>query len=129
MKKILILFFILLAVCSYSQTAPNVNLSQDEQLKNIAKKLNLEPGSNHKISVIFTVDKDGNITKVKARAAYPELEVEAIRIVSELPKMEPAIRNGEAISQNYSLPIIFHVESLKEEKARLRKKRKKENKE
>jgi|SRR5690606_15171298 len=129
MKKILIILFVLFAVCSYSQTVSNINLSEDQQFKNIAEKLNLKPGSDHKIAVIFTIDENGDISNVKARAAYPELEAEAIRIVSELSPMEPIIRDGVAVRQNFSLPIIFHVETLKEKKARLKKERKKKEKE
>tara|TARA_R110000772_G_scaffold174093_2_gene285978 strand:- start:203 stop:523 length:321 start_codon:yes stop_codon:yes gene_type:complete len=103
-------------------------LSKDQRLNEVFKNLNLKPGSDHKIAVIFTVDENGYITNIKARAAYPELEAEAIRIVSELPRMEPAIRNGIAVSQNYSLPIIFHVESLQEEKTRIRKENRKKKK-
>ena|SRR5690554_5869165 len=122
MKKLIaLLFFISFIFQNYGQSAPEIDLSKDNQLNDISKKLNLKPGSDHKISVIFTVDENGDIKNIKARAQYPELEEEAIRIISELPKMEPAIREGKAISQNYSLPIIFHVETREEEKSRIRK--------
>ena len=127
MKQLFTFILILVSINNYGQTAPKVDLTNDKELKNVAQRLNLEPGSDHKISVIFTVDESGNITNVKARAEYPELEEEAKRIVSELPKMDPAIRNGEAISQNYALPIIFQVESLREEKTRLRKEKRMKN--
>ncbi|MGB3342696.1 MAG: energy transducer TonB [Aequorivita sp.] len=71
--------------------------------------------------MIFTVDENGEITNIKTRAEFPELQKEAIRIVGELPKTEPAMQDGKAISQNYSLPIIFHVGTPKEEKSRMRK--------
>ncbi len=108
---------------NYGQS--KIDLSKDNELNKNSKRLNLKPGSDHKIFVIFTVDENGEITNIKARAEYPELEKEAIRMVGELPKMEPAIRDGIAISQSYSLPIIFHVETLKEEKSRLRKEKRK----
>ena len=42
-----------------------------------------------RISVIFKVDKIGNVTGVRARAPHPRLEKEAIRVIGLLPKMQP----------------------------------------
>ncbi|QAA81824.1 hypothetical protein EI546_08870 [Aequorivita sp. H23M31] len=122
MKRFLIaIIFISFVSQNYAQSSPHIDLTRDNQFNEITKRLKLKPGSDHKIFVIFTIDEKGEITNLKARAEYPELEREAIRIIEELPRMEPAIRDGKAVSQNYSLPIIFHVETLKEEKRRLRK--------
>lgn len=63
-----------------------------------------------RINVIFTIDKTGNVTKIRARANHPKLEEEAIRVFSLLPKMTPGIQGGKTVSVPYSLPIIFQVE-------------------
>ena len=62
-----------------------------------------------RISVIFKIDKRGNVIDIKARAPHPRLETEAIRLVSMLPKMKPGIQRGKAVIVPYSLPIIFEI--------------------
>ena len=50
-----------------------------------------------RISVIFKVDKIGNVTGVRARAPHPRLEKEAIRVIGLLPKMQPGKQRGKAV--------------------------------
>ena len=79
---------------------------------------------------MFSVDTDGSIVDVKARSVHPAFEEEAIQIIKELPTMDPAIVDGEAIKQRYSLPILFKIETERERKKRERKEaRKKKRKE
>ena len=63
-----------------------------------------------RISVIFKVDKTGNITDIRARAPHPRLEKEAKRVIGLIPRMKPGKQRGQAVIVPYSLPIIFTVE-------------------
>ena len=63
-----------------------------------------------RISVIFKIDKSGNVTGVRARAPHPRLEKEAQRVINSLPKMQPGKQRGKAVIVPYSLPIIFQVQ-------------------
>ena len=63
-----------------------------------------------RISVIFKIDKKGNIVGVRARAPHLNLKKEAIRVVKMLPKMKPGMQLGKAVIVPYSLPIIFQVQ-------------------
>ena len=63
-----------------------------------------------RISVIFKIDKVGNVTGVRARAPHPRLEKEAQRVINLLPKMQPGKQRGKAVIVPYSLPIIFQVQ-------------------
>jgi protein TonB len=63
-----------------------------------------------RISVIFKVDKTGNITDVMARAPHPRLAKEAKRVVGLIPKMKPGKQRGNPVVVQYSLPIIFTVQ-------------------
>jgi len=63
-----------------------------------------------RISVIFKIDKSGNVTGVRARAPHPRLEKEAIRVINLLPKMQPGKQRGKAVIVTYSLPIIFSAD-------------------
>ncbi|WP_299222798.1 energy transducer TonB [uncultured Psychroserpens sp.] len=63
-----------------------------------------------RISVIFKIDKTGNITNIQARAPNPALEKEAKRVIGLLPKMQPGKQRGKAVTVPYSLPILFQVQ-------------------
>ena len=71
----------------------------------------LELSGYQRITSAFTINKNGDIVNIRARAPHPQLEDEAIRVINLLPKMEPGRQNGEAVSVSYLLPIIFKVES------------------
>ncbi|QDO93644.1 blaR1 peptidase M56 family protein [Formosa sediminum] len=63
-----------------------------------------------RISVLFKIDKSGDIKDVKARAPHPELEAEAIRVINKLPKMQPGKQKGKEVTVPYVLPIVFEVQ-------------------
>ncbi|AVR45204.1 blaR1 peptidase M56 [Christiangramia fulva] len=90
--------------CTSSKIAEFVNENFDTSL---GKKLGLT-GIN-RVIVQFRIDETGKIVDVKARAPKPELEEEAIRVVSSLPQMTPGEQNGQPVSVMYSLPIAFKV--------------------
>lgn len=75
----------------------------------LAADLGLTPGKK-RISVIFKIDKNGEVTDIQARAPHPRLEKEAIRVVSLIPKMTPGKQRGRAVGVKYSLPIVFNVQ-------------------
>ena len=62
-----------------------------------------------RILVIFKIDKEGRVIDVRSRAPYKELEAEAVRVISALPKMTPGIQFGKPVIVPYSLPIVFSV--------------------
>lgn len=75
----------------------------------IADDLGLE--GRQRINVIFIIDKTGKVNNIRARAPHPELEKEAIRVISKLPKMTPGIQRAKAVNVPFSLPILFQVKS------------------
>lgn len=74
----------------------------------IAKDLDFF-GKQH-IKVQFKIDDTGNIVDIKAKAPHPDLEKEAIRVVSTLPKMTPGEHKGKKVAVRYSLPILFIID-------------------
>ncbi|MEP5338404.1 MAG: energy transducer TonB [Algibacter sp.] len=64
-----------------------------------------------RINVIFKIDTEGNIIDIRSRAPHPELEKEAIRVITLLPKMKPGVQRGKTVTVPYSLPIIFEVKN------------------
>lgn len=73
----------------------------------IAENLNLS--GRQRISVQFKIDKTGNVVNVRARAPHPDLETEAVRVVSKLPKMIPGEQDGKKVNVIYALPIVFEI--------------------
>ncbi|WP_299225556.1 M56 family metallopeptidase [uncultured Psychroserpens sp.] len=92
--------------CMTNSLASFVNKNFDT---NLATALNLE--GKQRISVIFKIDTNGKVTHIKARAPHPKLEEEAKRVISMLPKLVPGKQRGEKVVVNYSLPILFQVNS------------------
>ena len=63
-----------------------------------------------RISVIFKINKSGDVVGVRSRAPHPRLEKEAARVINLLPKMKPGRQRGKAVVVPYSLPITFQVQ-------------------
>ena len=65
-----------------------------------------------RVWVIFTIEKDGEITDVKAvRSPSPLLAEEAERVVKAMPKWKPAKKKGEIVRSSFNLPINFRLNS------------------
>lgn len=90
--------------CTSREIAMHVNKNFNTSL---GKELGLT-GMN-RVIVKFRIDETGNIVDIKSRAPHPELEKEAVRIISNLPRMIPGEQNGKPVSVMYSLPIAFNV--------------------
>ena len=58
-------------------------------------------GTN-RVIVVFKISPEGNVTDVRARAPHPDLEAEAIRVISSLPQMVPGIHEGKNVGVSYS---------------------------
>ena len=60
--------------------------------------------------VQFVVEKDGSITNVKIlRGVDPELDKEAVRVVSAMPKWKPGTQRGEAVRVRFTVPVMFRL--------------------
>ena len=84
-----------------------IKFVQKEFNVNIARNLGLY--GRQRISVIFKINKKGNVVGVRARAPHPNLKKEAIRVVNMFPKMKPGKHRGKEVIVPYSLPIIFYL--------------------
>ena len=69
-----------------------------------------EQGKQGRVIVQFVVEKDGSITEAKvARSADPQLDAEALRIVSEMPKWTPGKQRGKEVRTRFTLPVTFRL--------------------
>lgn len=85
-------------------------MMQDHIRKNFRyPELAKEMGIQGRVNVIFVIQKDGSIGNVQMRGPDKSLEVEASRIISKLPKMQPGKQRGTAVRVPYSIPITFKL--------------------
>lgn len=68
-----------------------------------------EMGIQGRVNVMFTIDKDGSISNVKLRGPDANLEKEAARIISKLPRMIPGKQRGKPVRVPFSVPITFRL--------------------
>lgn len=68
-----------------------------------------EMGLQGRVSIMFTIEKDGSIDNVRLRGPHKSLEEEAARIISKLPTMKPGQQRGIPVKVSYSLPITFKL--------------------
>ncbi|PCE63237.1 energy transducer TonB [Sediminicola luteus] len=69
-----------------------------------------EMGIQGRVSVMFTIQKDGSIGNVRMRGPDKNLEKEAARIISKLPKMTPGKQRGRAVKVPFAIPITFKLQ-------------------
>ena len=69
-----------------------------------------ENGVQGRVTLQFTVEKDGSVTKVKVlRGVDPSLDKEAVRVVSTSPKWKPGKQRDRAVPVTYTFPVIFQL--------------------
>ena len=69
-----------------------------------------ENGVQGRVTLQFTVEKDGSVTKVKVlRGVDSSLDKEAVRVVSQSPKWKPGKQRDRAVPVTYTFPVIFQL--------------------
>jgi TonB family protein len=65
-----------------------------------------------RVIVQFVIERDGSVSDVKVmRGVNPELDAEAIRVVSMMPKWIPGKQRGKAVAVKYTMPIMFRLQT------------------
>ncbi len=68
-------------------------------------------GVQGRVFVSFVVDANGHVVDCAiARGVDGELDQEAIRVVSSLPKWKPSEQDGKKVSFSYTVPINFQLQ-------------------
>jgi protein TonB len=68
------------------------------------------PSGSYTVQVQFIVDKEGNVSDVKALSSHGYgMEEEAVRVIKRGPKWTPAIQNGRQVKAYRKQPITFVV--------------------
>ena len=79
--------------------------------KNIQYPINAQ--KNHtqgRVTVQFVVNKDGSISEPKIiRGVDPDLDGEAIRVISLMPKWKPGMQKDQPVRVKYTVPVMFRL--------------------
>jgi len=79
--------------------------------KNIQYPINAQ--KNHtqgRVTVQFVINKDGSISEPKIiRGVDPDLDGEAIRVISLMPKWKPGMQKGQPVRVKYTVPVMFRL--------------------
>jgi len=69
------------------------------------------PSGTYTVVVQFVVDKEGNVSDVKALTSHGYgMEDEAVRVIKKGPQWKPAIQNGRNVKAYRRQPITFQIE-------------------
>lgn len=69
-----------------------------------------ENGVQGRVTLQFTVEKDGSVTNVKVlRGVDASLDKEAVRVVQSSPKWKPGKQRDRAVKVTYTFPVIFQL--------------------
>jgi TonB family protein len=67
-------------------------------------------GTEGRVVLKFKVGKDGTVQNVKViESVAPELDAEAVRVVSSSPAWTPGQQNGEPVAVSYTFPVIYKL--------------------
>jgi len=84
-------------------------------------KYPVEAAKNKKegrVIIQYVVGKDGSINNpVIVRSVDPELDAEALRVISSMPKWTPGENKGEIVSVKYTIPVVFSVQGGEKKQA------------
>ena len=88
---------------------------QEQIQKHISKNFRYpeiaqEMGIQGRVFVQFMIGKDGNISSIRTRGPDKNLEKEANRIISKLPRMTPGKQRGRPVRVPFSIPITFRLQ-------------------
>ncbi|XLS29920.1 energy transducer TonB [Flavobacteriaceae bacterium M23B6Z8] len=72
-------------------------------------KESMSEGYQGNVTVYFTIDQNGELTKLYSKAGHPPFAEEAERIISLLPKMKPGSYRNLPIDTPFSIPILFRL--------------------
>lgn len=87
---------------------------QEKMVEHIRKHFNYpqeaqKQGIQGRVSILFHINGNGDITNIKTKGPNPILEAEAIRIINRLPKMTPGKQDGKPADVVFAIPITFKL--------------------
>ena len=69
-----------------------------------------ENGIQGRVIVNFVIEKDGSLSDIQiVRGVDPSLDLEAVRLITSMPKWIPGKQRGKEVRVRYTLPISFRL--------------------
>jgi protein TonB len=102
-------------VFTFVEIMPEFPGGKDEFMKWLSANTNYpaiarESNIQGTVFVSFIIAKDGSITEVEVvRSVHPQLDDEAMRVISAMPRWTPGKQNQEAVSVKFTLPVGFKI--------------------
>ena len=63
-----------------------------------------------RVIVTFVIDKDGSIVEPEVvKSVDPDLDAEALRVVSQMPAWNPGKQAGKEVRVRYTVPVTFRL--------------------
>ena len=84
----------------------NIHIRKNFRYPEIAQEM----GIQGRVYVNFIISRDGSIIDIRMRGPDKNLEKEAERIISKLPKMIPEKQRGRPVRVPFSIPITFRLQ-------------------
>ena len=70
-----------------------------------------EKGKQGRVVLTFIVEKDGSVSNIDvAKKVCDELDAEAVRVVSSMPKWTSGKQNGRNVRVKYTIPVTFKLQ-------------------
>jgi len=84
----------------------NIHIRKNFRYPEIAQEMWIQG----RVYVNFIISRDGSIIDIRMRGPDKNLEKEAERIISKLPKMIPGKQRGRPVRVPFSIPITFRLQ-------------------
>jgi TonB family protein len=104
-------------VYTFVDTAPKFPAGDEELIAFLQRNINYPQqeksnGIGGRVIVRFVIDTNGSVTNIKVMSSVsPNLDLEAIRVVSLLPKFIPGIQDGKNVKVYFTLPVVFRSDN------------------
>jgi protein TonB len=100
--------------CELETPETNFNCFKEKLTNHITKNFQYPndaraAGIEGEISVIFDINKEGNVEIINTLGVERVFQEEGKRIISLLPKMKPATIKGKPVKMRFTIPIQFKL--------------------
>lgn len=129
MRKLILLCFLGLSVSINAQTSAEIaerlkELQDKNKTDSIAKVFGYKGGEEVKVLSVFTLNSEGKAEVIKVSGPDPLFEKEAKKLIESLPQFEDDLFLKNEVGPNFSLPLIFKIETKRERRKRLKEEQK-----
>lgn len=103
-------------IFEYLEEMPEFPGGQAAMMKWLNSNINYPPiaAENNiqgRVMIRFVVEPDGSISNVEVlRGVDPNLDREATRVVSKMPKWKPGMQTGKPVRARFTLPVQFRLQ-------------------